>query len=170
MSDCKYMHTNKHGKTTNGIHKGSTCKETCSPMDEWKMHVKRCAHQLMNIRTCTFTKRWACQAFQHESKEKRAKDSSSEPKTIKDTAHFAMRRWSYDTPWRHPSPNSIIAQHALQQQHKCTSTVMSSHVTHISTMGYVFNQCNVTWKSKRPTCWQNSHVSRKVMEVKWSWG
>ena len=88
------------------------------------------------------------------------------PTTIKDSAHFAMWRWSCDTPWGHPSPISTAAQHAHQQQHKCTFTIMSSHVmthlSHITSVDHtVVNQCNVTWNSKRPTCHMKSHVKLK---------
>lgn len=100
-------------------------------------HAKWQVHQWMNKQsmrsgqtrqTCTFANRWACQAFHHVSKE-HVKDSSSEPRTIEDSAHFTMRRWSYDTHWRHPSPSSTMAQRAVQQQHACTDIVMSIHVT-----------------------------------------
>jgi len=123
-------------------------------------------------RTCTFMNRWACQAFQHARKEKHAKASSSEPRTIEDYAHFTMWRWSYDTPWRHPSSSSTIARHPLEQQHECTSIVMSSHVElhheschpHLH-YGLVINQCDVTWNSKRRTCKLKSHGSQMVMRV-----
>jgi len=52
-----------------------------------------------------------------------------------------------------------------QQQHECTIIVMSSllmsHIVHISTVGHTVNQCNVTWNSKRPTCHMKSHVKSK---------
>ena len=79
-------------------------------------------------RTCTFANKWTYQSFQHESKEQHARASSSELRSIKDSVHFAMQRWSYDTPWRHPSLSSTVARHALQQQHECTNIVLSSHV------------------------------------------
>ena len=149
----------------NGMNEGSTCKRTSSPTDKLKMHAKGCAHQWMKGRKSTFANRWACQAFQHASKDKHAKDSSSEWNTIEDFVHFAMWRWRFDTPWRHPSPNNIVARHAFQKQHKCTNTIMLSyvisHVAHISTIGYIVNQCNVTWKSKRPTCCTKIHAKSK---------
>lgn len=96
--------------------------------------------------------------------------SSSEPRTIEDSVHFDMRRWSYDTLWRHPSLSIIVARHALQQQHECTIIVLSSHVesSHESCYphlhyGLIVNQCDVTWKSKIPTC------EHRVMSVKKSW-
>lgn len=89
------------------------------------------------------------------------------PTTIEYSTHLAMRRWSCDTPWRHPSPSSTAARHEHQQQNECTSTVMLSlfmiHVVHITTMGHIADQCNVMWKSKRPTCNLKSHVSQTIM-------
>jgi len=136
-------------------------------MNEWNMRSEQMWQK------STFTNRWACPVFKHASKEKHAKVSSSEPRTIKDSMHFTMQMWSYDTPWRHPSPSRTIVEHA----HECSSIIMSSHVDSIHESchphphyGIVFNQCDVTWKSKRPTFWTKSHVSQRVMEVKWSWG
>jgi len=37
-----------------------------------------------------------------------------------------------------------------------------SHVIHISIVGHTVNQCNVTWKSKRPTFCTKSHVKLKI--------
>ena len=102
-----------------------------------------------------FANRWDCQVFQHASKEQHAKASSSNAKIIEESAHCAMQRLSYDTPWIHPSLNNALALLALQQQHECTSIVMSSHESccpHLH-YGLVVNQCDVTCKSKRPTCW-----------------
>ena len=119
-------------------------------MNEWSMRSR------WTWWTCIFKNKWACQASQHESKEQHAKASSSKPRTIKDSVHFAMQRWSYDTPWRHRSLSNTLAQHALQQQIECTNIVMSSHVesSHESCYphlhyGVVVNQCDLTCNSKR---------------------
>ena len=112
-----------------------------------------------------FANKWTYQDYQHTSKEGCVNAKSSEPMTIKDFAHFVMRSWSYDTPWEHASPSSTATRHEHQQQHECTNIFMSSHVMshviHISIVGHIFNQCNVTWKSKRPTCCMKSHVKSK---------
>jgi len=85
--------------------------------------------------------------------------------TIKYFAHLARQRWSYETPWGHPSPNNTAARHAHQQQHECTNIVVSSlvisHVVHIPTVGHIVDKCNITWKYKRPACHMKSHVKLK---------
>jgi len=42
------------------------------------------------------------------------------------------------------------------------SSLVMSHVIHISTMSHIVNQCNLVWKSKRPTCYMKGHVNSKV--------
>ena len=146
-------------------------------------HAEGQVHQRMNEwsiwigwkrRTYTFANSWVCQAFQHASKEQHVKASSSDPRSNKDSAHFAMRRWSYDTLWRHPSPSNIVARHALQQQHECANIVMSSNVEscrpHLH-YGLCFQSmwCNVevqeTHLLKKESCKLKSHGSEMVMRV-----
>lgn len=137
-------------------------------MNKWSMQSRRTRW------TCTFTNSWACQIFQHASKEQHAKASLSEPRNIEDSTHFTMRRWSYDTPWRHPSPNNIVARHALQQQHKCTRTVMSSHVESCHPHLHYGLCCQSMWCNVEvqeihllniESCKLKSHGSRTVMMV-----
>ena len=147
-----------------------TCKGMCSQMDD---HANTCSRMdkranmqdvLMDgwmDKHVPFANRRTCQTFQHTSKKQHAKVTSSEPTTIEVSVHFAMQRWSFDTPWGHPLPSNTTTRHAHQQQHECTITVMSSHVIHISIVGHTVYQCNVTWKSKRPTCCTKSHVKLK---------
>lgn len=83
----------------------------CSRMNGWEI--------MKNVLTDGWTdehalslNRWTCQAFQHISKEKCVNATSSEPMTIKESVHFAMRMWSNDTPWGHPSPKNNETRHA----------------------------------------------------------
>lgn len=91
---------------------------------------------------------------------------------------LSMWRWSYDTPRSYPSLSSTAAWHGHHQQHGHMSDVVSSLV-HNNTLGNtILNQCNVTWKFKRPTCNMKSHewlknqisqtVMRKVEQSQWS--
>lgn len=56
MSDYKYRYTNKHGKMTDGMNKGNTCRRKRLPTDEQTMHAKRCAHEQMIMQRCV--RRW----------------------------------------------------------------------------------------------------------------
>jgi len=111
-----------------------------------------------------FANRRTCQAFQHTNKEQRAKATSSEPTAIEDPAHFAMWRWS----WHHGDIHHLAT---LQlDMHTTSSTnvlalscrVLSWVMSYTSLPWAILsNQCNVTWKSKRPTCYMKSHVKSK---------
>ena len=68
---------------------------------------------------------------------------------------------------------------AKREGHECTEsnlTIFPVGSGFVNIVGHVFNQCNVNWKSKRPTCCTNIHVKskrhgiqiiRRVVDLKW---
>ena len=155
---------------TNG-RMNDACKEMCSWMDD---HAKMCSRtdgweNMQDVLTdgwtdehAPFVNKWTCQAFQHTSKEKHANATSSEPNDhwrLRACFHAEVKLWHT---MRTSITSNTVAWHAHQQKHEYTITLMSSHimshVIHISIVGHIVNQWNVTWKSKRPTCCMKSHV------------
>lgn len=166
-----------------GWTKGTHAEGQVHQRTKKKMHERICAHEQMSMlrcvigqtdeqtwKMCWLTNGWTNmhflrtnELFNFSNMQERSiveMHHQANPTTIEDSAHFSMQRWSYGTPWGHPSPRSTTNFHAHQQKHECTTIVISSHVMghviDISIVGHIVNQCNVTWKSKRPTCCMNS--------------
>lgn len=186
MSDCWYIYTNKHGMMTNGMNKGSTCRRIDSPMEKWKMHAKRCArewmimqrcvHRRMNEKTCkmcSWTDEWM---NMHLSRtEETVKPSNIQERRNVPKKHQVIQQTS-KTLHTLPCRGEVVTHHedihhpaTLQlDMHSNSSTnvptlscrVVSWDMSSRSPLWAMFsNQCNVMWKSKRPTCCIRSHVN-----------
>ena len=133
MIYCRYRYTNKHVSTKNRIKERSTCRWTISPTDDQTKHAK-----WMNATNMHLREQVSLSSLPAWKQGKHAKASSSEPRTIEYSMHFAMRSDAmiHHEDIYHPtilyfnmhSNNMNVPTFSCQ----VTSSHDMSHVTHIS--------------------------------------